>query len=90
VDLADTTKMRERYATPTGGWFPLARIVTLVVCGTRRVLGAVTGSCARSEQALWDELVAQLTPGTLNLSDRNFFSMNRWRTATGTGAHLIW
>lgn len=90
VDLADTAEMRERYATPAGGWFPQARIVTLVVCGTRRLLGAVVGSSARSEQALWDELVAQLVPGTLNLADRNFFSMNRWRTAAGTGAHLIW
>jgi len=90
VDLADTAEIRERYATPRGGRFPQARIVTLVVCGTRRVLGAVVDSCARSEQALWDELVNLLAPGTLNLSDRNFFSMHRWRTAAGTGAHLIW
>lgn len=82
--------MRERYATPSAGRFPQARIVTLVVCGTRRLLGAVVGSCALSEQALWDQLVAQLAPGTLNVADRNFFSMNRWRTAAGTGAHLIW
>ena len=60
---------------------PQARVVTLVACRTRRVLGAVTGSCARSEQALWDQLVTQLVPGTLNLSVRNFFSMYRWRTA---------
>lgn len=90
VDLADTAEMRERYATPSAGRFPQARIVTLVVCGTRRLLGAVVGSCALSEQALWDQLVAQLAPGTLNVADRNFFSMNRWRTAAGTGAHLIW
>jgi len=90
VDLADTFENQERYATPSGGRFPQARIVTLVECGTRRVLGAVTDSCARSEQALWDKLVTQLAPGTVNLSDRNFFSMHRWRTAAGTGAHLIW
>ena len=90
VDLADTAEMRERYATPSGGRFPQARIVTLVVCGTRRVLGAVVDSCARSDQALWDQLVTQLAPGTLNLADRNFFSMHRWRTAAGTGAHLVW
>jgi hypothetical protein len=90
VDLPDTFEMRERYATPSGGRFPQARIVTLVVCGTRRVLGAVVDSRARSEQALWDQLVAQLAPGTLNLADRDFFSMRRWRTAAGTGAHLVW
>src|SRR5665811_1845916 len=90
VDLADTVQIRERYATPSGGRFPQARVVTLVVCGTRRVLGAVLDSCALSEQALWDPVVGQLRPGTLNLADRNFFSMHRWRTAAGTGAHLIW
>jgi len=90
VDLADTLENRERYATPSGGRFPQARIVTLVVCGTRRVLGAVLDSCARSEQKLWDQLVTQLVPGTLCLADRNFFSMHRWRTAAGTGAHLVW
>jgi hypothetical protein len=31
-----------------------------------------------------------LTPGTLSLADRNFFSMHRWRTAAATGAHLAW
>jgi len=90
VDLADTAAVRERFATPSGGLFPQARLVTLVACGTRRVLGAALDSCAVSEQVLWDRLVGQLTPGTLNLADRNFFSMHRWRTAAATGAHLAW
>jgi len=89
-DLAATDAMRERFATPSGGRFPQARLVTLVACGTRRVLAAEAGSCAVSEQRLWDRLVTQLRPGTLNLADRNFFSMDRWRTAAATGAHLIW
>ena len=65
-------------------------MVTLVECGTRRVLGAVMDSSAISEQALWDRLVGRLRPGTLNLADRNFFSMNRWRVAAATGAQLVW
>jgi len=89
-DLAAADPIRERFATPSGGRFPQARVVTLVVCGTRRVLAAVLDSCAVSEQALWDRLVVQLQPGTLNLADRNFFSMHRWRTAAATGAHLAW
>jgi Transposase DDE domain/Insertion element 4 transposase N-terminal len=89
-DLAATDAIRERFATPSGGRFPQARVVTLVVCGTRRVLAAVLDSCALSEQALWDRLVTRLTPGTLILADRNFFSMHRWRTAAATGAHLAW
>jgi hypothetical protein len=89
-DLAATDAIRERFATPSGGRYPQARVVTLVVCGTRRVLAAVLDSCAVSEQALWDRLVARLTPGTLILADRNFFSMHRWHTAAATGAHLAW
>jgi hypothetical protein len=89
-DVAATTAMRARFATPSGGRFPQVRVVTLVVCGTRRVLGAVLDSCALSEQALWDRLVGSLRVGTLNLADRNFFSMHRWRTASATGAHLVW
>jgi hypothetical protein len=89
-DVARTEAMQARFATPSGGRFPQVRVVTLVACGTRRVLGAVLGSCALSEQALWDRLVGQLRVGTVNLADRNFFSMNRWRTASATGAHLVW
>jgi hypothetical protein len=89
-DLAATRAVRARYATPSGGRFPQVRVVTLVACGTRRVLAAVLDSCAVSEQALWDRLVTRLQPGTVNLADRNFFAMHRWRTAAGTGAHLVW
>ena len=89
-DVAATTAMRARFAVPSGGRFPQVRVVTLVVCGTRRVLGAVLDSAAVSEQALWDRLVGQLRVGTVNLADRNFFSMHRWRTASATGAHLVW
>lgn len=89
-DVAATTAMRARFAVPSGGRFPQVRVVTLVACGTRRVLGAVLDSVAVSEQALWDRLVGQLRVGTVNLADRNFFSMHRWRTASATGAHLVW
>lgn len=89
-DLAAADPIRERFATPSGGRYPQARVVTLVACGTRRVLAAEVDSSAVSEQRLWDRLVVQLRPGTLNLADRNFFSMDRWRTAAATGAHLAW
>lgn len=40
MDLADTAEMRERCATPSGSRVPRARILTLVACRTRRVLGS--------------------------------------------------
>jgi hypothetical protein len=89
-DLAATAEVAERFATPSGGRFPQARVVTLVACGTRRVLAAAVDSSGVSEQALWDRIAGQLRPGTLNLADRNFFSMHRWQVAAATGAHLAW
>jgi hypothetical protein len=89
-DLGGTDEMRARFATPSGGRFPQVRVVTLVACGTRRVLAAQIDSCQISEQVLWDRLVTDLQPGTINLADRNFFSMHRWRVAAATGAHLAW
>jgi hypothetical protein len=89
-DLAATEAIQARFATPVGGRFPQARAVTVVECGTRRVLAAQVDSCQVSEQVLWDRLVACLKPGTINLADRNFFSMHRWRVAAATGAHLAW
>lgn len=89
-DLDPDEQVSIRYATPSGGKCPQARVVTLIGCGTRRVTAARVGSCAVSEQALWDQLVDALQPGTINFCDRNFFSMDRWRRAAATGAHLVW
>jgi hypothetical protein len=89
-DLADTDAMREWFATPTGGCYPQARVVTLTACGTRKVRAAAVGSYATSEQELVDTLVEALTPGTLNLADRNFFSMARFLACAATGAQLAW
>lgn len=89
-DLAATEAIQARFATPTGGRFPQARAVTVIECGTRRVLAAQVDSCHVSEQVLWDRLVGCLKPGTINLADRNFFSMYRWRVAAATGAQLAW
>src|SRR5260370_1022137 len=72
VDLAATPEMAGRFAAPTGGRFPQARLVTLASCGTRRVRAAALDSSAVSEKALVDQLTDALGPGTLNLADRNF------------------
>ena len=90
VDLAATGAMGAVFATPRGGRFPQARVVTLAVCGLRWVLAARLGSSGVSEQALVDAMADSLTPGTLNLCDRNFFSMDRWVRFSDTGAHLAW
>jgi hypothetical protein len=89
-DLAATGVIEDQFAVPSGGRYPQARLVTLVTCGTRRVRAAALGSYLTSEQALVDRLITDLDPGTLNLADRNFFSMARWVAAAATGAELAW
>jgi hypothetical protein len=89
-DLADTAGMRERFATPSGGRFPQARMVALVACGIRWIIAARIDSSGVSEQVLADRLIGELRPGTLNLADRGFFSMDRWIRATANGAQLLW
>jgi hypothetical protein len=89
-DLAAAEDVAERFATPSGGRFPQARAVTEVVCGTRRVRAAAVDSSGVSEQVLWDRIAGLLQPGTINFADRGFFSMDRWLTASATGAHLAW
>jgi Insertion element 4 transposase N-terminal/Transposase DDE domain len=90
LDLAATADITAEFATPSGGRFPQARLVTLIACGTRWILAARLGSAALSEQHLVDQLVDALLPGSLNLADRNFFSMARWIRFAATGAHLAW
>jgi hypothetical protein len=89
-DLAATAEIAARFATPSGGRFPQARLVTLIACGTRWILAARLGCSGLGEQHLVDQLLDTLTRGTLNLADRNFFSMHRWVRCTATGAHLAW
>jgi hypothetical protein len=89
-DLAADEDVAERFATPSGGRFPQARVVTEVTCGTRRVRAAAVDSSGVSEQALWDRIAGRLEPNTINFADRGFFSMHRWVTAAATGAHLVW
>ena len=71
VDLAAYDAIAEQFAVPAGGSLPQARLVTLVTCGTHRVIAAATESIAVSEQALVDQLGTALRPGMLNLADRN-------------------
>lgn len=89
-DLAATAAIAVGFATPAGGRFPQARAVTLVACGTRRVLAAAVDSCGVSEQVLADRLAGAVGSGTVNLADRGFFSMARWVAFSAGGGHLVW
>jgi len=76
---------------PKDGHYPQVRLVTLIACGTRGLLGAAIGplrSCG--ERALAAGLLGRLRPGMLLLADRGFYSYALWTAAAGTGADLLW
>ena len=79
-------------APPAEG-VPHLRLVALVACGTRALLGAAIGPFTgkgAGEPALAAQLLGSLRPGMLLLADRNFYSWKLWHDAAATGAHLLW
>lgn len=98
VDLADTPGNTEEFGKPTNKHglpapFPQARLVVLLACGARRLLGAAFGSLRgkdTGERALAGQLLQQLRAGMLLLADRGFYSYALWEQAAATGAHLLW
>ena len=73
------------------GHYPQVRLVTLIACGTRGLLGAAIGPLRGcGERALACGLLGQLSRGMLLLADRGFYSYALWNAAAGTGAELLW
>lgn len=73
------------------GHYPQVRLVTLIACGTRALIGAAVGPlCGPGERTLAAGLLGQLRAGMLLLADRGFYSFRLWTAAAGTGAGLLW
>jgi hypothetical protein len=95
IALPDTTANREYFPrhrgkkrAPTGA--PKARLLVLLACGSRHLLGAVTSPLTRGEISLAHQLLHRLRPGMLLLADRNFLGHPLWTAARGRGTHLLW
>lgn len=69
---------------------PLARVVSLVECGTRALLDATLAHYSATEIELAATLVGSVRPGMLVLADRGFLGVDLWRNFLGTGADLLW
>jgi transposase IS4-like protein/DDE family transposase len=82
------------FGRPAGkkdGHYPQVRLVTLIACGTRGLLGAALGPLrGRGERALARDLLGHLGRGMLLLADRGFYSYRLWNAAAGTRADLLW
>jgi hypothetical protein len=73
--------------------FPKMRVVSLVECGSRAVIGADAGPCGgkgSGEQSAARRLYHVLDEEMLLLADRNFYSFTDWCQASDTGADLLW
>ena len=70
--------------------YPQIRFVSLVENGTHVLFGTQMAGYDTSEGALCEAILPRLKPGMLVLADRNFFSYQRWQTASATGADLLW
>ncbi len=66
------TRGREGKASSVQGHYPHLRVVALIACGTRALLGAAIGPLADGEQTLAATLTARLRPGMLLLADRAY------------------
>ncbi len=95
LDLADTPANDEHFGRPgvnkgERSAFPQARVVALAECGTHAIFDAAIGAYTSSESALSGQLLARLSPGMVCLADRGFYSFTAWRSASATGADLLW
>jgi hypothetical protein len=96
LDVADTEQNDAVFGRPGssrregGGAFPQLRLVALAESGTHAIFDAALGPYTSSEQALADQLWGSLDDGMLCLADRNFYSFERFKTASQSGAQLLW
>jgi hypothetical protein len=75
------------------GHYPQVRLVMLIACGTRGLLGAAMGPLTgkgTGERALAAGLLGRLRAGMLLIADRGFYSYQLWTAAAATGAELLW
>jgi Insertion element 4 transposase N-terminal/Transposase DDE domain len=94
IDLPDAPALAQRFGRPPASRgessFPQLRLLTLTETGTHAIFAVAVDRYEASEVGLAPELLQQLTPGMLCLADRAFVGFELWRTATATGADLLW
>jgi hypothetical protein len=96
LDVPDTDENEARFGRAGSGRgegrgaFPQIRVVGLGECGTHAVFAVAMDSFGTAEKTLAERLLPSLQPGQLALADRNFLSIDLWRKAVATGAHLLW
>jgi hypothetical protein len=93
IDTADTADNREGFRRHRGKnreavGVPKIRLLVLLACGSRQILGAVTGTLAQGEVTLARQLVARLRAGQLLLADLDPSRIS-FTAARDTAEHTI-
>jgi len=70
--------------------YPQVRLLALVECGTKAMIGAVFDSFAVGERTLARRLLSRLDAGMLLMADRGFPAYGLCSEAAATGAQLLW
>jgi hypothetical protein len=93
LDVPNSAANAAAYSRPNSGSgprpYPQVRLLALVECGTRALIGAAFDSPAVDEGALTRRLLHHLEAGMLVLADRGFPSYALWRRTADTGADLL-
>lgn len=92
--LPDEDEVKKVYPKPNPGpngevGYPHARLVALVACGTRHLIGVVFGTTSIGETVWAAGLVQHLHAGMLLLGDRNFPVKALMGQVTATGADFL-
>jgi hypothetical protein len=76
VSMSDTPALRQAFGVNTGyhgqGRYPLARLVTLCLAGTRTIIDYALGGYRTGETTLTSPILQSLQEGDLLLGDRHF------------------
>jgi Insertion element 4 transposase N-terminal/Transposase DDE domain len=90
IEVPPADELADAFGVPEGGTRPEIRVAAHVRTASRRWIAAAAGGYPDGENTLADQLEPSFTAGIINLGDRGFFSMDRWRRFSAAGAHLAW
>lgn len=89
-DTAANLRVYQRGGGYQGGTgYPLARVLTLVACGTRTIIDATFGTDRIGETTYAHDLLGALRAGMIVLADRNFAAAHWLVAVADTGADLL-
>jgi len=94
VDVQNTEENRSQFGIHENQHgqvgYPQVKIASMVECGTRVPLGCACGKGTSHKPTLWDPLRERLQKDMLLLTDRAYFSFERWRECSQVCGALLW